>query len=144
MISELLPAMHLGATAFLCGVISICQWVHYPSMKLVAENHFVDYSVSHQRRISRIVLPMMVLELVTGVALFLTMRDSRALCSLGLGFILLLWGSTVLVQAPLHRILRSGYDSERLDQLVSTNRFRCLLWWARLFVAGLLIPAQAT
>lgn len=141
---ESLLIVHLSATAFMCGVISICQWVHYPLMKLVAENRFVEYSVSHQRRISWIVLPVMVLELGTGVALLLTMPDARALCILGVGLSLLVWGSTALVQAPQHHKLKTGYDSACLDQLVSANRFRCLLWGARLFVAGLLILAQGT
>jgi len=54
----------------------------------------------------------------------------------GLGLVLLIWGSTALVQAPIHARLTQGFDAGLHDRLVATNWVRTAAWTLR---AGLVL-----
>lgn len=134
--------LHLAATAFMTGVISICHWVHYPLMRLADPVQFSHFSHQHQRRISWIVLPCMLVELTSALWIVAFNSQQQTLGAVGLALLILIWLSTALVQSRQHLGLRDGYEAKRLDQLLRWNRPRLLLWWTRLAVAFLLVRAQ--
>lgn len=121
------------------GVISICHWVHYPLMQLADKKQFVTFSRSHQFRISWIVIPCMLVELVCALWVLLYVPQEQTLSALGMACLVGIWVCTATLQGPQHRRLLAGYDSARLVQLVRHNRWRVLLWWARLVIACMMI-----
>ena len=131
--TQLLLLVHLAATWYLVGLCWLVQRVQYPLMAQVGREGFTAYEAAHVARISPIVAPPMIIELVTGVALVMTagaaFRNPVFLLSLGL--LAAIWISTFALQVPLHGQLSAGFDSEAHASLVATNWLRTLAWTAR-------------
>ncbi len=125
--------VHAAATWVMVGVIWVMQLVHYPLMRLVGVEHFKEYEQGHQKRISLIVVPVMSVELGASVWLLLDPSQAVAVVWRGAGVILLIliWGLTLFVQGPLHRLLADGFDAGLHRRLVRSNWLRTLLWSAR-------------
>lgn len=122
----------------MAGVIWIVQIVHYPLFAGVGETGFAHYATQHARLISFVVIPAMVVELGTAVALALRPGALGPIAAVGLGLLILIWGSTFLLQVPLHERLAGGFDADVHQRLVTTNWIRTTLWSLR---AGIVLYA---
>jgi len=118
--------IHFSASLFMTGVIWLVQVVHYPSFKWISRDTFPAYTHFHQKRISWIVLPVMIVELTAAVLQVLTIGGRLSLLALILT--LLIWISTFLLQVPLHRKLELGWNQPVMRSLVWTNWLRTILW----------------
>jgi hypothetical protein len=78
----------------------------------------------------------MFVELGTAVLLWFSRPDgvSDAWVIAGLALVLLIWGSTFLIQVPQHSKLLAGHDPEICQQLVLGNWIRTIAWSLRGFV----------
>ena len=121
--------VHAAATWFMVGLIWIIQIVHYPLMARVGAEQATPYAAEHQRRISYIVGPVMLVEGVTAVWLLLEMTSFAT--ALGVVLVALLWLITATVQVPLHARLASAPSRQLVGRLVRSNWSRTLLWTAR-------------
>lgn len=125
------------STFAMTGLIWLIQIVHYPLFEQVGEEQFAEYERAHSQRITPIVLPLMLAELVTSA--WLVMRPLPEIQTRGLqpwligGLILvgLVWASTVLLQVPMHAILEKGFDRNAWRSLVHGNWIRTILWTVR-------------
>lgn len=128
--SGLLIAAHILGTFAMMGLIWFVQIVHYPLMRRFPENGFGAIAREHCDRTGAVVLPLMTLELASGVMLWVVgLRDPLFLMSLGL--LAAIWLSTATLQAPIHRRLLAGKDPRLLDRLISTNWIRTVAWTLR-------------
>ena len=91
------------------------------------------YQAEHMRRITWIVAPLMSMELVTGCLLVWKAPPGVPVWQVGagLGLLLVTWGSTALVQVPLHASLSDGFDDDTHRRLVRTNWLRTGAWLLR-------------
>lgn len=124
---------HAAATWYMTGVIWMVQWVHYPLFAKVGDNAFVAYQHAHTSGMTPVVLPAMFVELIAA-ALLASGRvpvHRRTLAKVGFALVLAIWGSTFLVQVPLHERLLSGFDADSHASLVASNWFRTVLWTTR-------------
>ena len=143
-------AAHAMMTAMLAGLIWTIQVVHYPMFADVGSGHFAYYEQEHTRRITWLVLPLMVAELTLAAGLCFAPLDSMAAAPSwvpGAGFALLvvIWGSTGLLQVPEHTVLSKGFDAASHARLVSTNWIRTLGWTVRAVLAmWMLLPPLPT
>lgn len=116
-------------TAAMFGVIWIVQLVHYPMFAGLERETFVTWHKYHSDRISYVVIPLMIGELLTSIAMFWMLQDATSLVLLGLT--VSVWASTFFVSVPLHNALGAG-DHEltprQIQKLVSTNWIRTLLY----------------
>ena len=128
-----LVAIQAIATLLMTGVIWFVQIVHYPLMRLVGEAEGIAYERNHQRRISFIVIPLMMIELTSATLLAFAPLTERLdqLNKAAFGLLIIAWISTFLVQVPLHRRLERGHDSGAIRLLVSTNWIRTIAWTCR-------------
>ena len=96
--------LNFASTWAMVGLIWLIQIVHYPLFVKVGEQQFKEYSEDHQRLITYVVLPLMFVELGTAVLLWFSRPDgvSDAWVIAGLALVLLIWGSTFLIQVPQH------------------------------------------
>ena len=135
-------ALHLATTFFMTGLIWVVQLVHYPSFLFVPEKKFAEFVGFHGSRITWIVLPVMLLELGTAVALELA--SSRLhLWSFNLVALLLIWLCTIGLSIPCHRRLAAGWDEALVKRLIATNWPRTILWTLRSFlIIGFLASKQ--
>lgn len=134
--------LHAGATLAMTGLIWFVQRVHYPLFSFAAKGDFHAFALHHQKRTTSVVLPLMILELGTGVALVLLASGlSQRLAIAGLALLAMIWISTAAVQVPLHQRLAAGFDRRIARRLVRTNWTRTLAWTVRSGLAlALLAP----
>lgn len=129
----LLFLLHVGATLLMVGVIWTIQIVHYPLFSAVGRDGFRRYHADHSRRISYIVIPLMLTELGTA-ALFAIVPPpglARPALLVGLALVVLIWLSTFVVQVPQHGVLGGGFEQRAHRLLVITNWLRTVGWSLR-------------
>lgn len=138
--------LHGAATLAMVGLIWFVQIVHYPLFAKVGRQHFAEYEWLHQARTAQVVGPLMLTEALTATLLLLSDLPpaARHLAWLGMGLLVLIWLSTVLLQVPLHRHLAAGYDSRSAARLVSSNWLRTIAWTLRGLIALMLLAQGAT
>lgn len=116
----------------LVTLIWIIQVVHYPMFKYMSEEQFPIAMKQHQNRISLIVIPLMIAELICTAAICFLKQDlSSYLLFL---IISLIWISTFLVQVPIHNSLSDHFKIEKINELVKTNWMRTGLWTLKVFL----------
>ena len=117
----------------LTGVIWTIQLVHYPSFHFIDKLSFTNFHNFHERRISIIVMPLMLIELITSIALYIHNMWSIVF-TLNLLVVVLIWCSTFFVQVPIHSILSQKKDKDLIEKLVNTNWIRTFLWSMRMLL----------
>jgi len=134
--------LHVATTMFMVGLIWLIQIVHYPLFAHVGDNTFLDYHKRHTQWITTIVAPLMLLELATGLLLWL-MAPLQPFWILNTMGIAVIWGSTAFWQVRLHKQLSLVDGTARLAlirQLVASNWLRTIFWSFRcLLLVGLLL-----
>lgn len=118
------------STLFMTGLIWFVQVVHYPLFQKVGVEAFKTYETLHTIRTGWVVMPVMVLELFSTLALLFYRPASippvivTILVVLTIG----IWLSTAFVQVPLHNKLVQDFDSAAINKLVNSNWIRTMLW----------------
>ncbi len=129
-----------ASTLAMFGVIWFVQVVHYPLFARVGQAGFRAYAASHANRTTVVVMPLMVAELLTAIALVIPLLRPGSVNGMeswiGLGLVGVLLVSTGLIQVPLHNALQQGYTPELAARLVATNWVRTAAWSLR---AGLVM-----
>ena len=106
-------------------LIWIIQILHYPSFLFVDRTRFSLFEQFHTKRISYIVLPLMIAEL--GLVIF----HFRPIV---FGIVSLIWLSTFFLQVPCHEKLKRGFDEKVIRKLILTNWIRTILWTIKFLV----------
>jgi hypothetical protein len=122
-----------AATWARVGLIWMVQLVHYPMLVAYSESRPQAAAVDHQRRVTRVVGPLMAAEGVTALLLLVDRPESMSAPSAWIAAALLglALGSTALVQVPLHSRLAEGHDPQTARRLITTNWVRTAAWTAR-------------
>ena len=136
---------HALVTSALTGIIWFVQIVHYPLFPLASGQNYPLYHRTHERGITRVVVPLMIVESLTAIILLLRFPAgvSRSLFYLALALLAIIWLSTFLLQLPQHRNLEQGFNVIAWQTLSRTNWVRTIAWSLRLWILFLLIARQA-
>lgn len=130
---------HFAVTWFMTGLIWMVQIVHYPLFADIGRDDFVSYERKHSRAITFIVAPAMLLESASAVGLtWLLVETQMLLVFVNVALLIVIWGSTFLIQVPIHQKLELGFDETLHNRLVSTNWIRTICWTARALLMGIL------
>lgn len=128
--------IHTLATLTLTGLIWFVQVVHYPLFRQFGRDGFASLMAAHQRRTTFLVAPLMSVEAIAAIMLVARPIPGLILPAVtGLLLLMIVWGSTALLQVPAHRRLLGGYDRHTIDRLVDLNWVRTAAWTARAVVA---------
>ena len=127
-------AMHLALASIMVGVIWVIQLVHYPSFRFTDREKYVAFQIFHMRNISFIVVPVMILEFLSGLLLVLYHSNHESLLRISFILLLIIWLVTALFFAQIHQKLSKGYDETLVRNLVSLNWIRTLLWTIRTII----------
>lgn len=131
--------LQLISAGMMTSLIWMIQILHYPSFHYIANLSSMQSSSFHQfhsTRISFIVIPLMLIELVT--AFYLAMKVSFAPLSwqtINFGLVLALWAVTFLVQIPHHTELTKSFTSKEVQDLVAFNWIRTAIWTVHFLIA---------
>ena len=133
---DFLFSIHFISTIFMTGVIWIVQLVHYPAFQYVEEKKFVDFEKFHTFNISLIVLPMMIIELLSGISIIIFYWSFyyKAGFISNLIILFITWLITFTISVPLHNKLGKGKDVKFINRLTQTNWLRTTAWSVRLIL----------
>lgn len=121
-------------TLVMFGLMLAVQFVIYPQFRSVAPAEFSSYAADHATRIVTALALVAPLEIVFAGWLFLDTPEalSRPATFVSGALLAIGWVATALWYAPLHGKLQSEpYDLDRIEQLITTNWLRTVLWLAR-------------
>lgn len=125
--------IHYTATVFMCGLIWITQLVHYPAFNYVDKNLSSKFHFFHSKRISLIVLPVMLTELASCIYI-LIFESPDFKFNLSCLLLLLIWASTFFLQMNYHKKLSTNFSDIYVKKLVKTNWIRTLFWTLRVLL----------
>ena len=128
----ILSLIHLISTAIIVGIIWVIQVVHYPSFYFIERDEYVSFQKFHMDKISYIVVPVMLIESISGFILIYNELNTVLLISMILLFFI--WVLTGIFFVPIHQKLTSGYQEELVEKLVKINWFRTTFWTIRLLL----------
>ena len=129
---KILSDIHFLSTSLMVGIIWVIQLLHYPTFHFIKESDYVEFQHFHMQRISFIVVPVMIIELLSGFMLVYYFRSN--LLILCLIILLFIWLITFVFFTKLHQSLLDGYDKKIVDKLVKINWSRTVLWSLRLII----------
>ena len=125
---------HLIFTSIMTGVIWVIQIVHYPSFHFIEKELYTAFQKFHMNKISIIVIPIMLAELITGIMLFLDKSSKSPFLIISFIILVLIWLITGVFFTKAHNELITGYQELVVNQLVVMNWIRTLLWTLRLLL----------
>lgn len=133
MTTPVFTGIHIFTTFAMTGVIWFVQIVHYPLFQKVGYNNFVAYELAHTRLIGCVVIPLMLGELFSGIALINSTISTTWpwLFYTGLGLIGINWLITFTLFVPMHRSLARAYNQKICRRLVRLNWLRTIVWTVR-------------
>ena len=129
---EILSDIHFLSTSLMVGIIWVIQLLHYPTFHFIKQSDYVEFQHFHMQRISFIVVPVMIIELLSGFMLVYYFRSN--LFILCLTILLVIWLITFVFFTKLHQSLLGGYDKIIVKKLVQINWSRTVLWSLRLII----------
>ena len=125
---------HLIFTSIMTGVIWVIQIVHYPSFHFIEKELYTAFQKFHMNKISIIVIPIMLAEIITGMMLFLDKSSKSPFLIISFVILVLIWLITGVFFSKAHNELMTGYQELVVNQLVVMNWIRTLLWTLRLLL----------
>ncbi|WP_354697718.1 hypothetical protein DSM112329_03357 [Paraconexibacter sp. AEG42_29] len=128
---------NLTVAAALAGLIWTIQVVHYPLFAGVGVEGWTAYEAEHQRRITRVVLPLMLANVGLAVAVLVDHHD--ALGSVNAAIAGGQFAATGAYYAPIHGRLAAEHSAERIRALVRANWLRTAGWTVQVAVAAALV-----
>ena len=120
--------IHAAITLHLSGLNWFVQSVFYAGYLEIGPTEFQPYERLALQRVTRLITPLMLGEILTAVMLVLMVSGfARILAELALSLLAGIWISTLFIQLPLHRNLkRRGRDLVRIRSLVRTQWIRTI------------------
>tara|TARA_Y100001980_G_C14440454_1_gene226689 strand:- start:134 stop:466 length:333 start_codon:yes stop_codon:yes gene_type:complete len=98
----------------------------------VDRKSFTSYHMNYTFNISKIVLPLMVIELFFVIEMLINNYNLYSLISFIL--IIVVWLSTFFIQVPLHNSLSKKYSELKIKKLIFSNWIRTFSWLIKLIV----------
>ena len=128
---------HLIFTSLMVGVIWVIQLVHYPSFHYVKKDNYPLFQRFHMQRISIIVMPLMIIELLSGSYLVYDRLYLNIYFLSSILILLVIWLLTAVIFSGLHQRLEQGYDESLVNKMILYNWIRTSLWTLRLLLINI-------
>jgi len=125
--------LNIVSAFILVGLILTIQFVHYPSFRYISNRQFEEFHRFHSKRISFVVIPLMLVELVSSLILYFNNRYYMISTFFLINLILVvsIWALTFLGIVPIHNKLAKAFDNLTFKKLLLFNFFRTILWISR-------------
>lgn len=117
---------NLCASVLMTGMISFIQFVQYPLLKHISSHDFSCYFKKYISRISWIIYPIVILEIIFATSLAFLPLQSKLQFPILITYILLalITMNTFLIQTPMVQKLRFSFDEVLLSKIMFYNRLR--------------------
>lgn len=127
-----LEQLHLIATSMMVAIIWMVQILHYPSFLFVNKQQYTEFQQFHMKKISYIIVPIMLLELFSGFAILFYIEKAQLSLYASLILLVLIWVITGLFFTKYHTELSKKYNRNTILRLIRFNWIRTVLWTIRL------------
>lgn len=127
-----LELIHLIATSMMVSIIWIIQILHYPTFLFVDKKHYTKFQKFHMKNISNLIIPIMLLELLTGLSILLKIKMINFYFFASFGLLILIWLITALFFSKFHSELSKKYNRDTILKLIRLNWIRTFFWTLRL------------
>ena len=133
---SILELVHLIMTAMMVSIIWLVQILHYPTFLYIDIDRYTEFQNFHMKNISYLIIPLMLLEFLTGFLLLFFVDEIDFYFSISFGLLVLIWLITALFFSKYHSALSNNYERGIILKLIRLNWVRTFFWTARL---GLLL-----
>ena len=123
----IIDASNLAVSWALATLIWLVQLIIYPGFHRIPPGMFVDYHRWYALRITVVVLPLMLIELVCLLGWWLSGAEASWAYAATLA-VFIVWLSTFGLQVPIHKRLQAGKSDALISHLVATNWIRTVAW----------------
>lgn len=129
---------HTIFTLAMFGLMWAVQTVVYPQFRSVAPADFAAYAADHSTRITVALALLAPAEILFAAWLWLDTPAglNRSVVFVSGALLAIGWVATAVWFGPLHGKFQGTYDAERIDQLITTNWLRTIVWSGRAVLAG--------
>ena len=129
---------HAYFTLAMFGYMWAVQIVVYPQFRSIASAEFPSYAAAHGTKIAMALSLLGPTEIIFAGWLFLDTPAglSRTVVFASGALLAAGWISTAFFIGPLHGKFQGPYDLDLINQLITTNWFRTVIWTARAILAG--------
>ena len=117
-------------------LIWLVQLIIYPGFIRIPASYFVAYHRWYAKRITVIVLPLMLAEVMLLMGWWWADADRSGAYVATLA-VFIIWLSTFSLQVPIHKHLQHGKDDALIRRLVATNWIRTAAWTLKTAVVTL-------
>ena len=133
---ELIFITHLFTSLLMIGLCWFVQIVHYPLFHQIKLEEFSKYERKNVVT-GFITVPLMTIELTTG--LYLLWTNPSFIYLLNIGLLGLIGLSTMFYQVPIHLKLMKAPSKTLINKLILTNWIRTISWTIRLIILALIL-----
>ena len=138
-----ITSLNLAISWGLFVLIWLVQLIIYPSLHRIPSNEFSAYHIWYVKRISSIVFPLMIAELVMA-AWWLNSESGSPIPAISGFLVFIVWLSTFALQVPIHNRLKNGKDEVLIRRLVLSNWIRTLAWSLKTALITLVVIVPRT
>ena len=130
---SLLYIFNIAVSWGLLLLIWLVQIIIYPGFERVPSTGFINYHRWYVKRISAVVLPLMICEVIISVG-WLMLENYSIYSVIATLLVVIIWLSTFTLQVPVHQKLQSAKDQACIRRLVNSNWIRTIAWTFRAFI----------
>lgn len=129
----LILILQVFITNILTGISWSLQLVHYPLFNYVDRDKFCDFIKKHQKRLSFVLVPLMIAECFLSILMLVVAQPGKAtvFASILFALVIVIWFSTFCFQVAEHCSLNKGFCHKSLKKLIASNWIRTFAWTAR-------------
>lgn len=136
----ILILLHACATFLLTGLIWVIQLVHYPMFQFLDSQTYSRAMAFHQQRISIIVVPLMLFELLSaGYLAFIQWSSLAGFHSINMALLMVIWVHTFGLMVPFHRKISTQCNNALLLKTVSHHWIRTAAWSIKSILWGAIL-----
>ena len=132
MSEKLLLWLQFLCSGWMTSLIWTIQLLHYPSFNFIEKKKIKDFSNFHQKKISLLVMPPMIIEIISLIFLIYINPENK-IYQISTFLLGLIWASTLFLQVPCHHRLSQG-DNKVIARLINSNWIRTTAWTIKSFL----------
>ena len=127
-----LDQLHLISTSMMVAIIWIVQILHYPTFLFIDKERYTEFQQFHMNKISYIIIPLMLVELISGLSILFTVENVQFSFYVSLSLLILIWLITGLFFTKFHSELSKKFSHNTILRLIRLNWIRTVFWTIRL------------
>ena len=124
--------IQIVCNSYLVSLVFMTQFITYPTFLNIDKDKFSDYHRKYVNKISFIVAPVMLIELLT--LSLIAYFSSEFLIIKSLFLLLVIWLTTFFIMIPSHNIISKSFNIKEIKSLINYNWIRTILWSFKLLV----------